>query len=192
MRRRISVQVLAVFAVFVLMGSCETSEYAKLEKEELAKGIRYDSLFHGLKFGQTKQDFYQVCWDKNKEGVLNAGGYSNFVRYDMSDHDSLAVNDITMYFYPDFDEDDLITGMQVECQYTAWSPWNEHLTAKYLIPVIKDTLMNWYGGNSFIEMPDEDELQTIWVKVDGNRRIAIKAKSEERVQMKIVDLTVAK
>jgi len=191
MRRRISVQILAVIGILLWLGSCQTSEYAKLEKEELAKGIRYDSLFHGLKFGQDKREFYQICWDKNKEGILNAGGYSNYVRYEMLNKAS-SINDITMYFYPNFNEEGLIIGMEVECQFRSWSPWTTDLTAKNLIPALKDTLMSWYGGNEFIEIPDEAELETIWVKVDGNRRIAIKAKSEERVQMKIVDLTVTR
>ena len=171
--------------------SCQTSEYAKLEKAELAKGVRYDSLFYGIGFGQSKKDFYDICWEKNREGLFSSGGPNNFVKYSIQ-VDSTMVHDIDMYFYPDFDDQENIIGMDMEYKYRAWAPWNEDLTSYALLPILKDTLMNWYGGNEFLEIPGEEGEANIWVKVDGNRRIAIKAKDEERLQVKMVDLTANK
>ena len=42
---------------FFLIYSCQ-SDYTKLVKDELASGSRYDSIFHGLEFGQTRKEFY--------------------------------------------------------------------------------------------------------------------------------------
>lgn len=191
MRRRISVQVFGVIGALFFLYSCQTSEYAKLEKAELAKGVRYDSLFYGIGFGQSKKVFYEICWEKNREGLFSAGGPNNFVKYHMETDSTLAM-DIDMYFYPDFDENENIIGMDMEYKYEAWAPWNEHLTSYRLLPALKDTLMKWYGGNQFIEIASEEESEAIWVKVDGNRRIAIKAKDEERLKVKMVDLTATK
>ncbi|NVK83139.1 MAG: hypothetical protein HWE21_02390 [Cytophagia bacterium] len=191
MRRRISVQVFGVLGALFFLYSCQTSEYAKLEKAELAKGVRYDSLFHGIKFGTSKGDFYQICWDKNKEGILNAGGYKNYIRYELKG-DTAVADHIIMYFYPDYDTDENITGMDVEFLYSGWSPGNSVYYSDKLMSALKDTLMTWYGGNEFLKLPSEEEFGEVLVKVDGNRRIAIKQKDDQRVQMKIADLTATK
>lgn len=167
--------------------SCQ-SEYTKMEKAEMAKGVRYDSLFFGIEFNQTKKKFYDICWEKNREGLFSAGGRGNFVRYELP-ADSADVDKIEMFFYPEFNQADNIIAMDLEYRYKAWSPWNDNFQSYDLIPRIIDSLMAWYGGNVFIEIPDEDTTQTIWAKVDGNRRIAIKAKDEEIVQVKMTDLT---
>lgn len=191
MRSRISLKVFIAIGALVSICACQQSEYTKLEKAELASGLRYDSLFHGIHLGQSKKEFYEICWEKNRQGLFSAGGPNNFVKYEIF-VDSTMVNNIEMYFYPDFDNKDNITGMDMEYKYRAWAPWNENLTSAKLLPVLKDTLMKWYGGNEFIEISDNEDPEPIWVKLDGNRRIAIKAKDDERLQVKMVDLTVAK
>lgn len=164
------------------------SEYSKTVKTELAKGVRYDSLFFGIEFQLPKKDFFEICLEKNREGLFSAGGRGNFVRYELPTN-SADIRKIEMFFYPKFNAMDNIIAMDLEYRYMAWSPWNKDFQSYALIPKIKDTLMTWYGGNDFIEIPEEVETETIWVKVDGNRRIAIKAKDDEIVQVKMTDLT---
>lgn len=190
MRRKISASVIVLAITGLAFLSCQ-SEYAKLEKAELAKGVRYDSLFFGIGFGQSKKAFYDLCWEKNREGLFSSGGPNNFVKYSMS-ADSSMTRDIEMYFYPEFDEQENITGMEMEYKFRAWSPWNEDLMSNELLPVLKDTLLSWYGGNEFIQIAGETDSESIWVKVDGNRRIAMKPKDDERLVVKIVDLTAIK
>lgn len=190
MKRKISALILVLATIGFAFLSCQ-SEYAKMEKAEMAKGVRYDSLFFGIGFGQSKKTFYDICWEKNREGIFSAGGPNNFVKYSMI-VDNTMTRDIEMYFYPEFDEQEKITGMEMEYKFRAWSPWNEDLMSYQLLPILKDTLLRWYGGNNFIEIAGESDLESIWVKVDGNRRIAIKPKDDERLMVKIVDLTASK
>ncbi|WP_420384795.1 hypothetical protein [Roseivirga sp.] len=190
MRRRISVQVLFVIGFGLFVWSCQ-SEYSKTLNEELARGVRYDSLFYGISFGQPKGEFFDHCRKMNIEGLFQAANRKNYVQCEIKGPNS-PLESIEMFFYPDFDEQDKIIGMDMEYRYKAWSPWNKDLHADKLIPVLKDSLLKWYGGNQFMELPDEDESQTVWVKVDGNRRIALKWKDEEVVQVKLADLTATK
>ena len=191
MRRRISAKILLALGVLITVYSCHQSDYAKLEKAELAKGVKYDSLFHGIQFGQSKKVFYDICWEKNRQGLFTAGNLKNYVNYTLNG-DSSQIKDIEMFFYPEFDSEETIIGMDLEYKYKAWAPWNEDLTSAKLLPILKDTLMNWYGGNQFMQIEGDESSDPIWVKVDGNRRIAIKAKDEERLQVKMVDLTADK
>lgn len=191
MRRRIDVWIMALLVAGFGLLSCE-SEYTQTVKAEMAKGIRYDSLFHGISFGQSKKAFYDLCWEKNRQGLFNAGNRENFVQTSLKNPQNVEES-LDMFFYPDFNEQDEIIGMEMEYRYKAWAPWNEELFAKNLVPALKDTLMKWYGGNDFITIADEsDSLENIWVKVDGNRRIALKVKDDEVVQVKFADLSVEK
>jgi hypothetical protein len=49
-------------------GSSDIREYEKLVDKELASNKRYDSIFLGIYLGMTNKDFYQHCWDLNKQG----------------------------------------------------------------------------------------------------------------------------
>ncbi len=189
MRRRINVWIIGLISLGAVSLSCE-SEYNQAVKAELAKGVRYDSLFHGISFGQGKKAFYDLCWEKNREGLFNAGNRKNYIQTALINQEKREES-IDMFFYPDFDERENIIGMDMEYRFKGWAPWNEELHAFELVPQLKDTLMSWYGGNGFIEIPDEkDSLGTVWVKVDGNRRIAMKVKDDEVVQVKYADLTL--
>ena len=55
---------IVLFILFsTIIISCQTNPYLELERNELASGERYDSLFLGVKFGMTSKDFYAHCWD---------------------------------------------------------------------------------------------------------------------------------
>ena len=62
------------------------------------------------------------------------------------------------------------------------------MSSKKLLPVIKDTLMNWFPGNDFIPIKsDKVKLETL-VKIDGNRQILVYAKDIKDVVVKIENL----
>lgn len=88
-----------------------------------------------------------------------------------------------MLFYARFDSSDKITAMDMKFSYSAWAPWNKELLADALLPVLKDTLLKWYPGNSFMKMKNG-----ISVKVDGNRQIQIKKESNRDVSVLIENL----
>jgi hypothetical protein len=75
-----------------------------------------------------------------------------------------------------------MTGMDVEFSYEDWALWNKDLYADKLVPVVQDTLMKWFPGNPFMQVKGS------LVKVDGNRQIVLKQKSERDVSVRIEDL----
>lgn len=168
----------------LLVVACQ-SDYTKLVKNELASGKKNDSVFHNLKFGQTKKDFYRICWDLNKQGIATHGPSNSYVQTILKPEDSTDVaKKIIMMFYAKFSPQDIITAMDVKFSYSAWAPWNDNLKADKLFPVVQDTLMKWYPGNPFIKAKNG-----AIVKVDGNRQIQIKQESDKDVSVVIEDLS---
>ena len=90
------------FVVFIYLGvftiACQTNPYLSLEKKELSSGVRYDSLFLGVKFGMTSKEFYAHCWDLNRKKLVSQGPSNNSVRY-LIPTESIGQN-IEMLFYP--------------------------------------------------------------------------------------------
>src|SRR5258707_2920131 len=95
-----------------LLSSCE-SDYTKLVKSELANGIRKDSILLGIRFGNTRNEFYGKCFDLNKQHLVKEGaGHS--VEYLFTDY--LAhrkPTQIRLLFVPAFDEKEKITNMDL-------------------------------------------------------------------------------
>ena len=172
------------FFIALALGACQESEYQRLVKAELASGVRYDSLMFGVNFGDSSKDFYAKCWELNKTGVISHGPKNMNVQYTIENPDG---SDIAMLFYPAYDTNGAIKKMDVEFSYKAWSPWNVDYQADQLLPVIRDTLENWYPGNPFMELPSQSD--TILVKVDGNRRISMKSDGKRNVLVKMIDMS---
>jgi hypothetical protein len=169
--------------LILLVSSCQ-SEYTKLVKTELASGKLNDSIFHGLEFGQSKDDFFKICWNLNNEGIATHGPTNSYVQTILSTQDSTKLTDnIRMLFYAKFNSENMITSMDVKFSYVAWSPWNKDLLADKLLPKVQDTLMKWYPGNPFIKVKNN-----ILVKVDGNRQIQLAQESDRDVSVLIEDL----
>lgn len=182
--------IICAFGIFFLLAACSESKYTELVQTEMARDIVYDSLFFGMKFGQTKQEFFDICWKLNKKKLVKQGPDNKFVLYNLPDKNEKDSRPaITMLFYGKFNELNSMTGMDLQFYYDGWSIWSERLQSDRLIPVIKDTLMKWYPGNDFIEVPLGDNDAELLVKVDGNRRITIKPKDDNKiVKVQIDDL----
>lgn len=179
---------LAILWSTLWFASCE-SEYTKTVNSEAEKGIAKDSLVLGMSFGDTRQSFYDQCWKLNNKGLATQGPNNKSVQYLLSSNDEdNNLTAINMLFYGNFNEYDFMTGMDMEFSYKAWSPWNDDMSSKKLLPVIKDTLMNWFPGNDFIPIKsDKVKLETL-VKIDGNRQILVYAKDIKDVVVKIENL----
>jgi hypothetical protein len=172
-----------LFLLIISVSACE-SEYTKLVKSELASGKINDSVFYGLKFGQTKSDFFNICWELNKKHLVTHGGNNSYVQTMLHPKDSTkTIDKMVMLFYAKFNTDNIITAMDVKFSYLAWAPWNKDLTSEKLLPKIQDTLMKWYPGNPFIKVKND-----ILVKVDGNRQIQLSKESDRDVSVLIEDL----
>jgi len=177
------------FALILLIAACDADKkktYPELVKQELGKGIRNDSLFLGIYLGMSSKDFYGHCWELNKTGIISDGNNNTMVKYKL---DSGLKYPATMNFYPDFYEDKIMK-MRVDFQYDGWAPWNRSHFADSLLPEVVKLYRRWYPeGNEFISLSDP-EKGTIYVKVDGNRRITIGKFNDILVKADFTDLLI--
>lgn len=169
--------------------SCK-SEYQQYVERELATGVEQDSLIFDMRIGQTRQDFYTICWNLNKQKLITNGAGSN-ARYVM-DRDSLG-NDSDakeMLFYGIFDDKDTMRGMRMTYSYLAWAPWNRDRYADTLMNQLKKQYLEGYPGNDFIQLDVEVQGKSYpaLVKIDGNRQILMYPKGKKDVLVRIEDL----
>jgi hypothetical protein len=173
------------------LSSCQKAEQKSLEaveKQELAKGIRNNTLFLGLTFGMTPKEFFAVCWDMNKKGTLREAAGNMAAAYQLDKGEMNYPAEMT--FYPKY-TDDKISEMPIRFHYKGWAPWNEDLQSNKLILDVKKLMEKWYGSGGYFISPLPTGGKGI-VKVDGNRRIVITIDSESEVLVMLSDLTVIK
>lgn len=175
-----------ILAFSLFLFSCGT-EYQKLEKSELASGKKVNELFLGLELGMERQAFFDTCWQRNREGILTNGPTELSVVYNA---EMPSGNKAKMRFYPKF-ENEKIYLMPLEFSYDGWAPWNEELDADHLRDDVVKLFENWYGPG-FLEVTSEDKSQTVFVKMDGNRRVRVFKKHISVVRAEISDLPVEK
>ena len=170
----------------IILSSCE-SEYSKLVKTEVKTGVVYDELFLGLKIGETKKQFFDKCWELNKQKLVSQGSGNKYAKYvlDISTEQDTADKVIT-HFYGIFDKDEVMYGMEFKMSSESWSPWNKHYHSEALIERLKKYYMRKYGNNQFITL-DAKGNET-FAKVDGNRQILIYKLTDKDVSVKITDL----
>ena len=176
------VLLLAAFAA-----SCVQSEYTNLVKKELASGVKQDSLIFGIRFGDTRNDFFGKCFDLNQQHLITQGPNGTSVQYLFKD--SLVHEKATrlrLLFYPTFDEEEKIAEMKMEFSYQGWAPWNRELQSDSLKRKVIQMLTRWYGGNEFITVQLGET--NVPIKVDGNRRIMIDVKDTQSVRVMVQDL----
>ena len=174
--------------IFITIISCQTNPYLELEKKELSSGVRYDSLFLGVKFGMTSKEFYAHCWDLNRKKLITQGPSNNSVRYYLPT-ESIGQK-IEMLFYPVFDND-IVYEVNTTFSYTGWAPWNKETSSDYLIDEVREILSEWYNSK-FYEIKNPKNNSTLYTTVSGNRRIVITKVSEREVRARYTDLTIEK
>jgi hypothetical protein len=178
-------------AALALIISCnnDMQEYESLMQKEINSGHRADSLFFGIYLGMPAKEFYMHCWELNKQGIFTDGNNNTAVLYKL--HNNELKYNATMNFYPEFRNNNIYK-MWATFQYDGWAPWNKHMYSDSLLQDVLKLYKSWYsGGNPFIEMHDK-ERGTIYIKVDGNRRIIIGRYSDMIVKVDYTDLLVEK
>jgi len=174
--------------ISILFISCK-SEYEKTVDRELASGIVNDSLIFGMRMGQTKKEFFGICWELNRQKLIAQGTGNRTAKY-IEPLDSTETNPSRkeMLFYGIFDERDTMRGMDMTFTYSAWAPWNKERYSIPLMEALKTEYMKHYGPNSFIEINLGDIKYKAFVKIDGNRQILIYPKNDKDVVVKMEDL----
>lgn len=178
---------LFIFPVLVIMVACSPRQrYERMLNHELETGIRHDSLFQGLYLGMSARDFYVHCWNLNRQGLVRQGPENQTVAYQTRDELRFPA---TMEYYPLFVHD-TIAEMPVKFSYNGWTPWNRKLSSDKL----QADVLRWFKkmyGRGFIKVV-HPKWGTAWVKVDGNRRIAIFKEDQIHVWAVFTDLTRSK
>lgn len=179
----------ALVVIPVLLANCRQSGvqlYNDLVKKEKSANKKVNDIFMGISLGMTSKDFYVHCWEMNKKGIFTDGSGNTAVKYKLNNKE--LEHDAEMNFYPEF-TNGKITGMWVRFQYEGWVPWNKKLDSDDLLNDVLHLYREWYpGGNPFITIEDK-EKGTIYVKVDGNRRIIIGRFDDVQVKVDYSDLS---
>lgn len=179
-----------IISFLLIIAGCRNSEYGKYEKlvkKELARNVREDSLFLGIKFGMTSKEFFAHCWELNKEGLLTDGNNNTAVLYKLNKELPYPAS---MNFYPDFYQNKIYK-MKTDFSYDAWAPWNKRLFADSLQLDVLKLYKKWYGENNFIQITDSAK-GPLFIKIDGNRRIIIGRYDDSHVKVDYTDLLVDK
>ena len=174
--------VVAGIAALIVGGCTPGKTYERRLKKELASGIRYDSLFMGITFGMTQKEFYEQCWDMNKDSIIKQGSANMSVQYDIIEE---LQHPATMNFYPRFDSGKIFE-MPVRFIYNGWAPWTKELSPGNLAKDVK----SWYEdiyGKGFISVTHPFN-GTAYTKIDGNRRITIYVENDLYVWAIFTDL----
>jgi len=177
---------ISILILGLLFSGCE-SDYTKLVKSELAKGIRKDSILLGIRFGNTRNEFYGKCFDLNQQHLISQGPGGVAVQYLFTD--SLVHHEptqIRLLFVPSFDDKEILTNMDLKFNYVGWTPGNRRLQADSLEGKIMELLMHWYGGNKFVIANVGDNK--VPVKLDGNRRVLVYRDDPQGVVVWIQDI----
>lgn len=169
----------------VLLSSCMNDPYEEMKSRELGSEVRYDSILLGLKFGMSRQQFFDRFWELNKQKIVREGPANSSVQYPLKDQLGSAG---VLQFYPNFHQEKAYE-VQASFYYDGWAPWNRHLFADSLKPKVRDLLADWYDVE-FIELKDT-KAGDVFVRIDGNRRIVIGVRDEQIVDVSITDMTVA-
>lgn len=170
----------------IVLSGCFQSDYTRLVRSELAKGIRNDSLLLGIRFGDTRDEFFGKCLDLNAQKIVTAGAGNNveFFFVDSLFHNKPAK--LSLLFYPSFDQNEKIVNLKMEFSYPGWAPWNRDMQSDSLLPKTEKILTKWYGGNHFIRANVMG--QKIPVKLDGNRRILLYIRDMRCVSVEVQDI----
>ena len=187
----ISINNFLYILVFFLFLSCQKeSNYSKVLKRELESGKVYNDLIFDLKIGQTKDDYFNICYELNKKKLITSGGRELSPEYIMyPKKENKNSKKIKMSFFGIFDKNNIIKGLDLRFNYYTWSPWNKELHSNYLIEEIKDTLLLWFPGNNFFKLNLKKEKEFAYIKIDGNRRIRIYKVDAKDVAAKIEDIS---
>lgn len=159
--------------ILILNLACDSPEkrYKRLEKRELAKNERHDSLFFGIHLGMSNQAFRDYCYQMNLEGKFKQGGQRNMIWVESKLPNELdypaAIN-----FFPEL-TNDTITGMNASIYYDNATFRDGVFETDSLLLDVLELTDQWYGtGYTRIKSPFfyKDD---VYVKINGNRRITI-------------------
>lgn len=182
-----SVSLFTMF-LFLLIFSCKRNDsqnLVEIEKKELAKGVRQDSIFWGIYLGMPEEEFYAYCQAMNQRGVFMQGGNMS-VEYHFKDNKDFSLP-TQMNFFPTFNNRK-ISEFPIHFAYENYEPWNPNQKTDKLLKEVKTLMEKWSGGSFFITLLPNSK--PAYAQVVGNRRIVIDASKENDIIVTFKDLMV--
>ena len=176
------------FFLALILSSCTSFQsYEGVLEQEMARGVRYDSLFYGLYFNMPSEQFFEHGFNMNRQGIFFQYSGQQKIKIEYPDEFSYPVEFV---FYPLF-EKDVIRGLEGYYSYTAWNGFNKAYFAENLQLELVKKLEEWYGGRSFLKLTDPSSLSgDVYVKIDGNRQISLSNSFDHhRVEILFTDLS---
>ena len=176
--------------IFSLIVGCQRkSEYSTILTRELEKKSEFNDLIFDMKIGQSRQDYFDICYQLNKQKKIISGERSlNPELILKSKNGSTKGSNIKMSFNGIFNEKKTMRGFEMRFYFTGWSNWNKDLSSENLLFQLKDTLRKWFPGNDFFKVNFENNLSAE-VKIDGNRRILAYKVNSKDVAVRIEDMS---
>lgn len=178
---------LACIGFIFLLGCNHKTDYRQMVKQELARNVRNDTLFMGYYFGMPRQEFYDHSWKMNSQKKIVQGQGNLTIRYDGVKGLGHKAH---LNYYPLF-YNEKIYKMQTAYSYDGWAPWNRNLWSDSLEVRVLDKLRKKYSKR-FIKMKHPELDVPAYIMVDGNKRIAVYRKGDEKVVVNYLDLTVSR
>jgi len=169
------------FFLSMLIGCDPAIQYRKLVKNQLNSGITNDTLFHGVYFGMTYDEYYNHITALGHQGKVSQGGDMS-VQCEIDEFDTK----IRMNFVPEYINDS-IQVMRVTYSYVSWAPWNKRTTDDLLWKDVINLYRNKYGPN-FIQFKSNQSARPALVWVLGNQRITLFQKDEAKVNARFTNL----
>jgi len=170
-----------------LISSCK-SDYEKLVKRELAKNERNEDLFLGMSMGQTRKEFFDHCWQLNKEKKIAQGSGNQYAKYYLKPQPGQdSTKTVEILFYGMFDAEEVMYGMDMKMSFTSWSLWNEDYQSDVLMKFMEEKYMKAEKGNPFMSIKVSDDVHAK-VKVDQNKQIRMVPLDQQTIIVKIEDL----
>lgn len=165
---------------FLLSGCTDKSEYEEMVEEGLNSGIVVNDIFLDYTFGMTREEFFEVSWEMNKQEIITGGVNIVYLLEDLK-------STVSLEFYPEF-ENNVIAKMPVSASYKSWAPWNEQYSSDELLSDLKTHYEEVYS-TTFSDVDVRGVEEKTWVSIEGNREIRMYKKSVNTVQIDFIDLS---
>lgn len=167
--------------ILLFYSSCsQKSEYEQMVEEGLNSGQTVDDIFLGYTFDTTREEFYEMSWEMNQQGIITGGVK---IEYLLEELKSTA----RLEFFPEF-KDGVVVEMPISAVYVSWAPWNEEYSANNLLMDLKTYYEDVYN-TQFNNVLVPDLQLDAWVSIQGNREIRLYEKSVSTIQINFIDLS---
>lgn len=170
---------ISFFIVFAVSNCSQEPDYDILVQQGINSDIENNELFLRYELGMTRDEFFAVSWEMNKEEII-----SGLVKIEY-EFDELK-SDAMMRFYPEFNND-RISKMPVDVNYIAWAPWNRGLSSDSLVVDLK----SYYEENHNADFKDvyvPSIEKNALVSVKGNQAILIYPLTDMVARLEFKDL----